>query len=113
MPAVHAIAVVVHPTRDVEPALDPLRRWAQEHDVALVQLRKGEGDPDVAPAGDRSDVSVVVAIGGDGTVLGGLRLGAKAGVPVLGVTCGSLGVLAAVPPDRVAGRARPVAAREG
>src|SRR3954468_6075084 len=110
MPAVHAIAVVVHPTRDVEPALGPLRRWAQEHDVALVQLRKGEGEPDVAPAGDPSDVSVVVAIGGDGTVLGGLRIGAEAGVPVLGVTCGSLGVLAAVPPERVAGALDRIAA---
>jgi NAD+ kinase len=45
---------------------------------------------------------LVVALGGDGTVLAALRASAAAGAPVLGVACGSLGVLAAVTLERLA-----------
>jgi NAD+ kinase len=99
--ALKRIAVVVHPTRDVRQAVARLRGWAHDHGVELVQLRKGETEPQVAPMGDAREVDLVVAIGGDGTVLGGLRIGAKAGRPVLGVACGSLGVLATVAPERL------------
>ena len=39
---------------------------------------------------------LVVALGGDGTVLSALRAAAPVGAPVLGVSCGSLGALTAV-----------------
>src|SRR2546423_2146465 len=104
-PAVAPLArlgLVVHPSRDLEPALTVLRRWAQEHGVELVQLRAHEDQRQVVPPGAVEDADLVVAVGGDGTVLGALRMGARAGKAVLGVACGSLGTLAAVPPGGVA-----------
>jgi NAD+ kinase len=50
----------------------------------------------VAPIGEVSACDLVVAIGGDGTVLTALRAAAEHGTPVLGVACGSLGALSAV-----------------
>jgi NAD+ kinase len=44
---------------------------------------------------------LVVAIGGDGTLLHAARLAAAAGAPVLGVNRGRLGFLADVSPDRM------------
>src|SRR4051794_17783630 len=46
---------------------------------------------------------LVVAVGGDGTVLASLRAAAAQGAPVLGVACGSLGALTAVAADGIAG----------
>jgi DNA-binding PucR family transcriptional regulator len=47
-------------------------------------------------------VDTVVAVGGDGTVLTALRAAAPTDTPVLGVACGSLGVLTAVGADDLA-----------
>src|SRR4051794_25157918 len=50
----------------------------------------------VAPLGEVDACDLVVAVGGDGTVLTALRSAAEHGTPVLGVACGSLGALSAV-----------------
>lgn len=95
------LGLVVHPSRDLEPALTVLRRWAQEHGAEVVQLRAHEDERQVVPPGAVEDADLVVAVGGDGTVLGALRMGARADKAVLGVACGSLGALAAVPPGGI------------
>jgi NAD+ kinase len=56
----------------------------------------------VAPDGEPADVGLVVAIGGDGTVLASLRAAALHDRPVLGVACGSVGALTTVRGDAVA-----------
>jgi NAD+ kinase len=89
------IAIVVHPTRDVRRAIDGLREWASEHGAELVQL-DGRGAQLHAPAGTSDGADVVVAVGGDGTVLAALRMAAPSALPVLGVACGSLGALTTV-----------------
>lgn len=48
------------------------------------------------------DGDVVVAVGGDGTVLEATRVALAAGLPVLGINAGTLGFLAEVEPSRVA-----------
>jgi NAD+ kinase len=88
------IGVVVHPRRDIARPLAALRDWASEHGVELRELAQKDDKPEIAPPGTAEDVALVVAIGGDGTVLAALR--AAEGRPVLGVACGSLGALTTV-----------------
>lgn len=67
------------------------------------------GDPDPGPDADadpdpdsrtaRVDPTLVVALGGDGTVLRAVRLAADRGIPVLGVNLGHLGYLTQVEPE--------------
>ena len=102
--AFQRVAVVVHPSRPVDTALATLRRWTAEHDVALVQLaNRGETHRRVAPPADVEPHDVVLALGGDGTVLNALRAAAATSAPVLGVACGSLGALSAVTAGETAG----------
>ena len=89
------IAIVVHPTRPVTAALETLERWTGEHGLEIVQLQVSGGPVrQIAPPGELEPGDLVVALGGDGTVLSALRASAPADAPVLGVACGSLGALA-------------------
>jgi NAD+ kinase len=101
--AFQRVAVVVHPSRPVDQALAALTRWAEEHGVELVQLaNRGETHRRIAAPAEVERGDLVVALGGDGTVLNALRAAAAANTPVLGVACGSLGALSAVAADEVA-----------
>jgi len=103
-PAFDRIAVVVHPTRAIETALEALTRWAGERGLDVVQLvTRGASHREVAAAADVAAGDLVVAIGGDGTVLTALRAAAAADAPVLGVACGSLGALSLVSAEEIAG----------
>jgi NAD+ kinase len=95
--AFQRVAVVVHPSRPVDNAMATLTRWTAEHGLDLVQLAsRGGFHRQIATRADVGPGDLVVALGGDGTVLSALRAAAGAGAPVLGVACGSLGALAAV-----------------
>jgi NAD+ kinase len=98
------VAIVVHPTRPVDGALETLRRWSEEHGLEMVQLQVPGGPMRqlAKPAGLQSG-DLLVALGGDGTVLSALRASAPANAPVLGVACGSLGALTAVDADALNG----------
>jgi NAD+ kinase len=97
------VAVVVHPTRPIDRALAALRDWTQAQGRELVQLDAAGSRPGVAPAATVGTADLVVALGGDGTVLGALRAAAPTHTPVLGVACGSLGALSAVTADELTG----------
>ncbi len=90
------IGLVVHPTRDVDRTLDAIADWAAEHGVELMQIRSRDDDRDVAPPGEPGNCDLVVAVGGDGTMLAALHVAAPAERPVMGIACGSLGVLMTV-----------------
>ena len=97
------IAVVVHPTRQIAGALETLEIWADEHGMDIVQIPAlGGSDREVARRGALEPGDLVVALGGDGTVLAALRAAAHGNAPVLGVACGSLGALTAVHADALA-----------
>ena len=95
------IGLAVHPRRDLERALAGVRAWAAANGAELVQVAGDGHDRVVAPPGDPASCDLVVALGGDGTALAALHAGAESGCPVLGVACGSLGALSAVPADEL------------
>ncbi|MGZ4269302.1 MAG: NAD(+)/NADH kinase [Solirubrobacteraceae bacterium] len=88
------IGLVVHPSRDISEPRSHLEAWAREHEAELVDLDTG--------ADGCEGCDIVVALGGDGTVLAGIRAAERDGLPVLGIACGSLGMLTAVPADQAA-----------
>jgi NAD+ kinase len=90
------IGLVVHPSRTVDEPLRLLRAWAEEHGTDLVQIPAAYNQRRVAEPGDADESDLIVSIGGDGTTLAALRMGAVADKPVLGIACGSLGALANV-----------------
>jgi NAD+ kinase len=91
------VGVVVHPRRDVDAALATTRTWAGAHGVALGQVViPGQTRRVAEPVGVES-CDLVLALGGDGTALAALHAAAPASRPVLGVACGSLGVLTSLP----------------
>lgn len=97
--SVSRIGVVPHPSRDIDEPLNALQSWTDEHEVELVQVPVEGQDRRVAEEGDVEDCDLVVAIGGDGTALAAGRSAARAGKPLMGVACGSLGVLTTVEAD--------------
>jgi NAD+ kinase len=101
------IGLVLHPRRDPGHVLDAIGAWARTHGSRLLMrpadaARWDGGDVSVvtdAELAERADA--VLALGGDGTMLGALRLVARRPVPVLGVNIGSLGFLVEVQPDEL------------
>jgi NAD+ kinase len=90
---VRRVALVIHPTRPVAGARQTVEGWASRHGLGVVTLHGG----DAAEPGD-----LIVALGGDGTVLAALRAAAPVQAPVLGVACGSLGALTTVTGNELA-----------
>ena len=90
---------MLHPRRDVRDAVACVTTWAQGAGIALVGLADERLPASVAPceASDLAqDCDLMLALGGDGTLLGALRSAAPLGVPVLGVNLGRLGYLTEV-----------------
>ena len=89
---VQTLAVVVHPDRPAAAEVaGRLEDLAGRRGLRVVAV--GEGGP---PAGD-----VVVAIGGDGTVLRAARTALHADLPLLGINVGRKGFLADIEPGRL------------
>ena len=99
------VALIVHEIReDAEQAALTLARWLTErgHKLALLEANAKDLAIDAAvcePEELAKGASVVVSLGGDGSMLRAAQLAAPHGVPVLGVNFGQLGYLTAVEPD--------------
>jgi NAD+ kinase len=93
------LGVALHPRRDIAAALETVVRWAAEAGIDLVG-REDDRLPGTVlrrPDADLArDCDLVLALGGDGTMLGAMRLAAPHGVPVLGANLGRLGYLTEV-----------------
>jgi len=69
--------------------------WMSDEDARVIRR------PALASTHDATEADLVVCIGGDGTMLRGARLVARAPVPLLGVNVGLLGYLTEVEPDHL------------
>jgi NAD+ kinase len=95
------LGLVVHPTRDLEGVLEEVRGWSSTHGVDVGQVLVSGQTRRVAEPVDPAGCDLLVALGGDGTTLAALHAAAPASRPVLGVACGSVGVLTSVVGDHV------------
>jgi NAD+ kinase len=99
------VGAVVHPVRPSAARLGKeLADWAAEHGIELRTLDTergclGEDVPCVGAAEFPLGLDLVVALGGDGTLLRAVGLVLAAEVPVLGVNAGRLGFLTEVEAD--------------
>jgi NAD+ kinase len=99
------IGIVVHPRKPVADSVRTITAHAREHGVTVVARASDAArvGPDVTVVPDEGfadRVDVLVALGGDGTMLGAMRLVVGRPVPVLGVNHGSVGFLVEIaPPD--------------
>lgn len=98
------LALVLHPTRTMASDLAA--------SVAAAALERGfevsvdGADRDRVPGtiertGPDLEADIVVAVGGDGTVLEAARRALGSGLPVIGVNAGNVGFLAEIQPDQI------------
>jgi hypothetical protein len=98
------LGLVLHPLRDLVEALDVVSRWAASagftltgvDDERLPETVERHADADLA-----AECDLVLALGGDATMLAAMRLAAPHGVPVLGANLGRVGYLTEVDEDRL------------
>jgi NAD+ kinase len=95
------LGLVVHPSRDLDGVLGLLRSWAPAQGFVIGQVKLPGQPRQVADPVKAADCDMLVALGGDGTTLVALPVGATASRPVIGVACGSVGVLSSVDAGRL------------
>jgi NAD+ kinase len=109
MPALRSsgrLGLVLHPRSDPTAVVETLATWARSHGKrVIVDSREAARVPDsvepVSPAQFGEQADALVSLGGDGTLLGALRLVAHRPVPVLGVNLGNLGFLVEIEPSEL------------
>ena len=104
---VRTFGLVLHPRTPVDESVAAITAWVGEHSGAVVAREQDRlrVPPDVEVVADEDfvrRVDGVVALGGDGTMLGAMRLVIDRPVPVLGVNHGNLGFLVEVTPATLA-----------
>lgn len=98
------IALVLHPTRTV--AADLARLVAATARDLGFEVTVDEADAQRVPGATPRPANtlaadVVLAVGGDGTVLEAARRAVDAALPVIGVNAGNVGFLAEIQPDEI------------
>jgi NAD+ kinase len=97
------LGLVLHPRSDPTPVVETLTSWARSHGMqVIVDAREAARVPDdvepVSQAQLVEQAEALISLGGDGTMLGALRLVAERPVPILGVNLGNRGFLVEVQP---------------
>jgi NAD+ kinase len=100
------LGLVLHPRSDPTPVVETLTSWARSHGKqVIVDARDAARLPDGVEPVSRAQLvdqaDALISLGGDGTMLGALRLVAGRPVPILGVNLGSRGFLVEVQPHEL------------
>lgn len=100
------LGLVVHPRNDVSESVATVVKYAAQHGARVVArpgdaARLGDGVEAVDEAALAESADFVFSLGGDGTMLGAMRLVAGRPTPVLGVNHGTIGFLIEVEPARL------------
>src|SRR5260370_20423907 len=96
------VAIISKPSQpQLRTIAPPLLKWLRDHGYKVVVDRETAQYVRNAPAADRERIATrkpgfVLVLGGDGTMLSAARAVAKAGIPILGINLGSLGLLTEV-----------------
>jgi NAD+ kinase len=114
---VAAIGLVLHPTKLVDTSVDLVLAFARGRSLRVLAR---QDDRDRVPDGVEllaeeqfvAQADALIALGGDGTMLGALRMTVGRPVPVLGVNHGHLGFLVEVTPAELPAALAKVAAGE-
>ncbi|MEN3309208.1 MAG: kinase [Micromonosporaceae bacterium] len=101
MGLVHTVGLVLHPRRDSATAIGTIVDWAASRSVTVLGLHEEVDriacDAVAVNAQELADrASLLVSLGGDGTMLRAMRLIEGHKTPVLGVNLGRLGFLAEI-----------------
>jgi NAD+ kinase len=101
-----SVGIVLHPERSPDQAVQQVVRWAKSHDLPVYAVadevaRIACDAIGVAPDELAAKSSMVISLGGDGTMLRALRLAGPHSRPVLGVNFGRLGFLAEIDLDEL------------
>jgi NAD+ kinase len=104
----YVLGLVVHPRKPVDGSVRLITDFARRYGCAVLarQSDAARVGPDVTLVPDdgfADRLDALVALGGDGTMLGAMRLVVGRPVPVLGVNHGSVGFLVEVTPRELAG----------
>jgi NAD+ kinase len=99
----YTVGLVVHPRNPVHESIELIETVARRHGIAVVAreadaARVGPRVPTVSDEDFVDRVDGVVSLGGNGTMLGAMRLMVGRPTPVLGVNHGNLGFLVEVEP---------------
>jgi NAD+ kinase len=97
------IGLVVHPSNPVQESVESITDFARERGFRVVAgpadaTRAGPGVDAVSPEELVDGADCVISLGGDGTMLGAMRLLVDRPTPVLGVNHGNLGFLVEIRP---------------
>jgi NAD+ kinase len=95
------LGLVIHPTRRVEGVLEEIGALASNHGLAVGQVEVPGQIRRVAEPVTAGACDLLLAVGGDGTALVALHVGAPTPLPVLGIAAGSIGALTTVSAKRV------------
>ena len=102
------IGLVLHPQSDPMPVVEKLTSWARSHGKEVIADARDAArlpdDVELVSEGELADeADALISLGGDGTMLGALRLVAERPIPILGVNLGNLGFLVEIEPDELDG----------
>jgi NAD+ kinase len=100
------LGLVLHPQSDPTPVAEKLTSWARSHGKQVIAdardaARLPDGVEPVSADELAREADALISLGGDGTMLGALRLVAERPVPILGVNLGHLGFLVEIEPHEL------------